>query len=72
MPDGIQTPVDKTDFNLALPSELLWEKHKENVDGSVDVIGTRNGKFLVNVRGTIPDELKPYNLDLDTPLRMWA
>lgn len=74
MPIENPTPAvpEQTDFNLAMPDEAVWDAHKDDVTGNIDVLGTRNGKYLVNVRGSIPDELVPYNLVLDTPLRVWA
>lgn len=71
MPIETKTP-EQTDFNLALPNAATWDAHKADVTGNIDVIGTRNGKYLVNVRGAIPEALKSYNLVLDTPLRVWA
>lgn len=74
MPIENPTPAapEQTDFNLALPDEATWDAHKGDVIGDIDVIGNRNGKYLVNVRGAIPAALVPYNLVLDTPLRVWA
>lgn len=67
-----QSPKPPDDFFLALPDEGVWNTHKEDVSGDVDVIGRRNGKFLVNVRGCIPVELESYHLVPALPLRVWA
>lgn len=61
-----------SDFNLAMPSEELWNTYKDKVIGNIDVLGSRNGRYLVNVRGVVPSELLEYSLVLETPLRVWA
>lgn len=59
------------DYTLALPDEATWTSHQDQVQGAIDVIGEHNGKYLVNVRGAIPEELLPYHVAPAEPLRVW-
>lgn len=60
-----------SDYNLVFASESEWELNKSMCDGEIDVIGMYNDQFLVNVRGSIHDDLIPFTIQPESPLRVW-
>lgn len=75
-----------TDFYLAFPDEATfkavwpWKHEDAPVDpypGALDVVGEKNGKWLVNVRlamgEPLPEALQPYSLpEPQQPVRVFA
>lgn len=60
-----------SDYNLQFSNEAEWLDNQTLYVGECDVIGEYNGKFLVNIRGSVDDALLPFNVLPVTPLRVW-